>query len=72
MIKKPHKGFVQLEVPLRVEVNPRLTVKFEDGIVTLYSRGNTIRMTEWEFDEVSMMHSVQKISEIVARQKPKK
>jgi hypothetical protein len=49
---------------MRVEVDPRLTVRLERGIVTFYSRGNTIRMTEWEFDELSMIFTNQRITEI--------
>jgi len=72
MIKEEPKDFIPLEKPLRVEVNPRLTVRFENGVVTFYSRGNTIRMSEWEYDEISMEHSHQRIHEAVARHKKHK
>lgn len=64
MIGPQPKDYLPLKKPLRVEVNPRLTVRLEKGVVTLFSRGNTIRMTEWEFDELSMAFTTQRITEI--------
>lgn len=64
MIDPQPKEFKPLKKPLRVEVNPRLTVRLENGIVTIYGRGHAIKMTEWEWEETHMQFVNQRLTEI--------
>lgn len=67
MIEPQPKDFYPLEKSLRIPVNPRTVVLVESGFVNIYSRGQTVTLSEWEFNEVAAIVGRQRVHEVVER-----
>jgi hypothetical protein len=63
MIGPQPKDWKPLKARLKVDINPRASIVFENGFATIYSRGATIRITEWEWDEIAMEHAKTRIKQ---------
>jgi hypothetical protein len=61
-----------MKTRLKVDINPRASIIFENGFATIYSRGATIRLTEWEWDEIAMEHAKTRINEHMEKSRERK